>query len=265
MSERRACRLIGIGRSVKRYKRAEDRNQDLRKQLRKVALEKPKYGYRMLGDLMRTRGTMSNHKRIYRLYREENLALRRKKRSKRIVRERQQMPVPQEPNRHWAMDFIHDSLWNGRRFRCLTIVDLCSRYVPAIEVGFSLPAARVIATLDRLAFLRGLPEVITVDNGPEFVCRAMAQWAEANGVTLDFIEPGKPMQNGFIESLNRTFRHECLDANSFRSILGARTEIERWRNEYNTERPHSAIERRTPEAMEIDFYQKIGRRTGTNF
>jgi putative transposase len=249
---------------VNRYRERKDLSQELRVKLRDVALEKPKYGYRMLHAVLRRRGMAVNHKRVYRLYREENLALRRKKRSKRIVRERQLMRVPAQPNKHWAMDFVHDSLWGGRKFRAFTLVDLYSRYAPAIEVGFSLPAEVVISVLDRLAFLRGLPETITVDNGPEFVCLAMAKWAKKNGVRLDFIEPGKPMQNGFIESLNGTFRHECLDSNSFSSLLDARTRIEKWRVEYNTDRPHSSLGYRTPEEVEVDFHTKSGMKTGTN-
>lgn len=265
MSERQACRLVGIQRSVKRYIKGEDRSLDLRRKLKELAYKKPKYGYRILCRVLRRQGEEVNHKRIYRLYREEELALRRRKRSKKIVRDRKELPVPSQPNTRWAMDFVHDCLWSGRRFRCLTIIDCHSRYVPAVEVGFSLPAERVTAVLDKLAFLRGLPKVITVDNGPEFLSGTMQKWAEAHGVRLDFIEPGKPMQNGYIESLNGTFRHECLDAYSFHSILDARSRIENWRKEYNTERPHSSLGDRTPEEVEIDFFQKSGKKMGTNF
>jgi putative transposase len=160
------------------------------------------------------------------------------------------------------MDFVHDSLWNGRKIRCLTIVDLYGRYSPAIEVGFSLSGAQVIATLEKLAFLRGVPEVITVDNGPEFVCRALEEWAKRHGVKLDFIEPGKPTQNGFVESFNGTFRYECLDSHCFFSLLDARTRIEKWRTEYNTERPHSSLGNVTPEMFEAEFFQNSALRKG---
>ena len=156
-----------------KYRRRPDRNRQLRKDLRDLAEKKPKYGLPLLFVLLRRKGWTVNHKRVERLYRLENLALRRKKRAKRIVREREHLPVPSHPNEHWAMDFIHDALWSGRKFRCLTLVDIASRYAPVIEVGFSLPGERVVAVLNRLAITRGLPQVITVDNGPEFICKKL--------------------------------------------------------------------------------------------
>ncbi len=265
MSERQACKLVGIERSVKRYRAVPDSSRKLREVLRAEAYRKPKYGYRLLWKMLKRKGHQVNHKRIERLYREENLALRRKKRSKRIVRERVPLPAALGPNQHWSLDFVHDCLWSGRRLRCLTIVDNYSRFVPTIEVDFSLPGERVVQVLNRLAFLRGLPKKITLDNGPELVSKALVAWATKNQVTLDYIQPGKPMQNGFIESFNGIFRHECLGVNSFHSLLDARTRIEQWRREYNTERPHSSLDDRTPEEVEIDFYQRSGRKTGTNF
>ena len=249
-----------------KYRRRPDRNRQLRKDLRDLAEKKPKYGLPLLFVLLRRKGWTVNHKRVERLYRLENLALRRKKRAKRIVREREHLPVPSHPNEHWAMDFIHDALWSGRKFRCLTLVDIASRYAPVIEVGFSLPGERVVAVLNRLAITRGLPQVITVDNGPEFICKKLREWAAGHGVRLDFIEPGTPTQNAFIESLNGTFRHECLDSHVFRSISDAKEKIEAWRFEYNVERPHSSLCYRTPEEFEIDFFGKEKKEelTGTN-
>lgn len=265
ISERQACKVVSISRGVQRYKKRPDRNTELRAALYELAMKKPKYGCPLLFQLLLRRGWRVNHKRVERLYRLLNLALRRKKRAKRIVRERESLPVPSEPNQHWAMDFVHDSLWSGRKIRCLTLVDLCSRFSPAVEVGSSLPAERVIRVLDKLSLVRGLPSVITVDNGPEFICAALRAWSEKNGVRLNFIQPGKPTQNAFIESLNGTFRHECLDAEVFTSISDARMKIEKWRVEYNTERPHSSIAYRTPEEVEIDFFQKMEekKKTGT--
>jgi len=264
MSERQACKVIGVRRSVHRYQKRPDRNAELRKALWELAMKKPKYGCPLLYQLLKRRGWKVNHKRVEHLYRLLNLALHRKKRAKRIVRERQMHPIPSAPNVHWAMDFIHDSLWSGRKIRCLTMIDLCSRFAPAIEVGFSLTGERVIRVLDRLALTRGLPQVITVDNGPEFICKALAAWSKERGVQLHFIQPGKPTQNAFVESLNGTFRHECLDAETFLSLTDAEVKIERWRNEYNTERPHSSIGHRTPEEVEIDFFQRMREKTGTN-
>lgn len=264
-SERQACRVVSISRGVLRYKKRPDRNTKLRAELYELAMKKPKYGCPLLFQLLLRRGWKVNHKRVERLYRLLNLALRRKKRAKRIVREREALPVPSEPNQHWAMDFVHDSLWSGRKIRCLTLVDLCSRFSPAVEVSHSLPAERVIRVLEKLALTRGLPSVITVDNGPEFICEALRVWSEKSGVRLHFIQPGKPTQNAFIESLNGTFRHECLNAEVFTSIDDAKMKIEKWRNEYNTERPHSSIGYRTPEEVEIDFFQKMEEKdkTGT--
>ena len=208
---------------------------------------------------LRKQGWHVNHKRVERLYSEEGLALRRKKRGRRIVRERKQVKIAREPNQCWAIDFIHDSLWNGKGIRCLTVIDCGSRFSPAIEVGFSLSSQNVIATLNKLALTRGLPQRITLDNGPEFRSSAFCAWAKEHNVDLHFIEPGKPMQNGFIESFNGIFRHECLSANWFTSLTDACQRIEYWRNEYNTDRPHGSIKDNTPEEFEIEFFNK-----GTN-
>jgi putative transposase len=258
--------MMGLSRSVAAYRLRPDRNEHLREELRTLAEKKPKYGLPMLFALLQRKGWKVNHKRVERLYRLEKLALRRKKRAKRIVREREKLPVPTSPNEHWAMDFIHDTLWSGRKFRCLTLIDLASRYAPALEVGFSLPSQRVINVLNHLAVTRGLPSTITVDNGPEFICKALRKWAFEHAVHLHFIQPGKPTQNAFIESLNGTFRHECLDSYAFRTIKEARERIEQWRCEYNSERPHSSLGMRTPEEIEINFFKKEEekRKTGTN-
>lgn len=264
MSERQACGVVGMNRSVHRYKKRPDRNVELREALYELALKKPRYGCPLLYQLLKRRGWKVNHKRVERLYKLLNLALLRKKRVKRIVRERKVLPVPMMPNDHWAMDFVHDSLWSGRKIRCLTIVDLYSRFAPAVEVAFSMTGERVVRVLEKLALTRGLPNTITVDNGPEFICKALRAWGEARGVTLHFIQPGKPTQNAFIESLNGTFRHECLDAETFTSLLDAEVKIQRWRNEYNGERPHSSIGYKTPEELEIDFFQNLEEKSGTN-
>lgn len=256
VSERQACKILRVSRSVLRYRKRPDRNVVLRKCLKELANRKRKWGCPLLFKTLKREGWKVNHKRIEKLYAEEELALRRKKRGKRIVRERRNLPLATEPNKHWAMDFIHDSLWNGRRLRCLTVIDCGSRYSPAIEVDFSLAAERVVAALNHLALTRGLPEVITVDNGPEFRSRAFTEWAKKKGVDIHFIQPGKPMQNGFVESFNGTFRHECLDAHWFTSLEDARRKVEIWRREYNTERPHGSIGDRTPEEVETEYFNR---------
>jgi len=182
-----------------------------------------------------------NHKRTERIYREEKLSLRLKKRKRRLVAVRIELPKPERPNQRWSMDFVHDALWSGRKFRALTIVDDCSRESPAIEVDTSLGGRRVCRVLDRLAETHGLPEVITTDNGPEFISKALDQWAYEKGVKLHFIQPGKPTQNAYVESFNGKFRDECLNDNWFSTMQQAKDIIEKWRLDYNEARPHSSL------------------------
>lgn len=184
---------------------------------------------------------MINHKRTERLYREEGLALRRKRRRKGAAGTRVVMPAPEKPNQRWSMDFVADSIVTGRRFRALTIVDDYSRECPAIEVDTSLGGARVVGVLERLGDLRGLPEVITVDNGPEFAGKALDEWAYRKGIKINFIQPGKPIENAYAESFNGRLRDECLNTNWFMSLKHAREVIEDWRKDYNAVRPHSAL------------------------
>jgi putative transposase len=249
---------------VLKYVGRPDGNGAVRQALRELAWAKPRIGYRQLYDRLRRAGWRVNHKRIARLYAQEGLALRRKRRSVKIVCERQPPEVPSRPNQHWSMDFIHDALGTGRPFRCLTLIDLTSRVVPAIEVGFSLPGEQVVAVLDRLKQTRGVPEMITVDNGAEFRSKVVQKWAADNGVILDYIEPGKPMQNPFIESFHATFRQECLDGHWFINLANAREKIEAFRQEYNTERPHRSINKRTPAEWETELTLPTNRRVDNN-
>jgi len=192
-----------------------------------------------------------NHKRTERLYQEEGLALRKKRRRKGAAGARVVMPAPQRTNERWPMDFVTDSLVIGRRFRALTIVDDYTRECPAIEVDTSLGGSRVVAVLERLAESRGLPEVITIDNGPEFAGKALDEWAYRNGVKLNFISPGKPIENAFVESFNGRFRDECLNTNWFISLKHARAVIEEWRKDYNEVRPHSSLKGLTPKEYAV--------------
>jgi len=224
--------------------------------LRELAEKRRKSGAPMLHTLLRREGHLINHKRTERLYREEGLSLRLKKRKKRSSHLRVVMDRPEKINQHWSMDFVSDNLYNGRRFRVLTIVDNFSRECPVLEVDHSLTGQRVTRVLDRIALTRELPEVITVDNGPEFISKALDLWAYENSVKLRFIQPGKPVQNAYIESFNGKFRNECLNDNVFVSLNSARDIIEAWRQDYNSERPHSSLNNMTPEEFATRFKEQ---------
>jgi putative transposase len=211
-----------------------------------LAEERRRFGYERLHVLLKREGHTVNRKRVERIYREEGLSLRTKWRKKRVSRIRVMLERPIRERQHWSMDFVSDALLDGRRFRALTIVDDLTKESPAIEVGQSLTGLRVVRVLERLALTRGLPEVITMDNGPEFTSKALDAWAYEKGVRLRFIQPGKPVQNAFIESFNGRFRDECLNEHIFLSLDDARRKIETWRKDYNTNRPHSALGHMTP-------------------
>ena len=256
-SERRACRLMGIHRSVARYRRVGSDAPELLKRLRSLAAERRRFGYRRLWVLLRREGFGVNHKRVYRLYREEGLSVRRRKRKRMVGIARVPTMAPERPNQRWSMDFVSDALASGRRIRVLTVIDDFTRESLAMEVDTSLPGLRVTRVLDRLAIDRGLPELITGDNGPEFAGRILDAWAYAHGVHLHFIDPGKPVQNASIESFNGRLRDECLNEHWFMSLPAARNIVERWRDDYNAVRPHSALGNRTPE----EFAQQVARNT----
>lgn len=245
-SERRACALAGLRRSTCRYRGRRVEDKRLVERLHELAGERPRYGYQMLTTLLRREGWRVNKKRVYRLYKAAALMVRRRGRRKlRVVRAPRPMAVSR-PNERWAMDFVSDYLAGGRRFRTLNVVDVFTRECLAIEVDFSLPSARVVRVLNELIWKYGLPESLRVDNGPEFISKALDLWASQHGVKLDFIDPGKPMQNGHVESFNGRFRDEFLSQNHFPTLARARVDIEAWRVHYNCERPHSALDARTP-------------------
>lgn len=247
LSERRACKIVGLCRSSCRYQAKPSNDAEIRARLRELAEQRRKFGAPRLHTLLRREGYLINHKRTERLYREEGLSLRRKKRRKRGSHLRVVLAGPGRVNQHWSMDFVADSLFNGRRLRILTVVDDFSKECPVLEVDHSLTGQRVTRVLERVALTRGLPEVITVDNGPEFISKALDAWAYANGVKLNFIQPGKPTQNCYIESFNGKFRDECLDEHVFVSLHHAQKTIEIWRQDYNANRPHRSLKQLTPE------------------
>lgn len=248
VSARRAMRVVGLSRSRWHYRPQRPVvDAPIRTRLKELAAQRPRFGYKRLHVLLRREGVVVNLKRVYRLYREERLLVRPHRSRKRTTEPRVPLPAPTRPNERWGMDFIHDACISGRRFRCLTMVDEFTRECPRIDVDTSLPAARVIAALEQLAAGRGLPKSIVVDNGPEFISRALDIWAYRHGIQLVFIRPGKPVENAYIESFHSRFRDECLSAHWFLDIPDARFQIEQFRRDYNEERPHSSLGNRTPD------------------
>ena len=246
VSERRAGRLLCLSNSSLRYRSRRPPAEGLRRRLRELAAERPRYGYQRLWVLLRREGWEVNHKRVYRLYVEGGLKLRKRRRRARAQVERVPLAPPTQAGERYSMDFMRDTLSDGRVFRTLNIVDDYTRECLAIEVDTSLPGARVVRVLERLTAAGRRPLHVVVDNGPEFVSKAVDQWAARSGVNLRFIDPGKPMQNGFIESFNGKFRDECLSQHWFVSLEEARSVSEQWRVDYNERRPHRSLKHLTP-------------------
>lgn len=262
VSERRACCVIGHRRSSYRYRSRRQDQTALRRRIREIATVRVRYGYRRIHTLLRREGWRINVKRVYRLYRLyrlDGLSLRLKTRKKRVSAPRALLAPPQAPNEHWSMDFMSDRLYDGRRFRVLTLVDNMSRESPAIVVDQSLTGARVVALLERLAGSWGLPKVIQVDNGPEFSSRALDDWAHRHGVRLAFSRPGTPTDNPSIEAFNGRLRAECLDLHWFASLEEARQIIEAWRIDYNHVRPHTALANQTPAGYKAAYLKNQAR------
>jgi putative transposase len=246
LSQRRAAFLVKSAPRVLRYQSRRSDETPVRQRLRELAGERPRFGYRRLHVFLRREGIVINRKKTYRIYREEKLHLRPKKR-RRITSSARVVPhAPQGINQIWTMDFVHDNLACGRVFRALNIMDAWSREALAIEADTSLNSKRVVRVLEELAAVRGKPALIQVDNGSEFRGIEVDQWAYRNQVKLHFIEPGKPTQNGKIESFNGKLRDECLNQEWFDSLCHARCVLAAWKNDYNTVRPHSALNYQTP-------------------
>lgn len=253
-SERRASAVVGIGRSTVRYRqRLRIDEFHLRQRLRRLATERPRFGYRRLHVLLRREGVIVNHKRVERLYREDGLAVRRRRRKRVTGEDRGRASLPERPNQQWSVDFVSDALAQGRRIRFFTVVDVFTREALAIEVDTSLPGGRVVRVLERLATERGVPDEIVLDNGPELTGKALDRWAYERGVRLRFTEPGKPIQNAFVESFQGRLRDECLNRHWFLGLADARHIIEAWRADYNHVRPHSALRYRSPEEFRQAF------------
>lgn len=247
ISERRACQLVGLSRTVLHYagrERAE--NEALRQRIIELAQTRRRFGYRRIGALLRREGCKANHKRVFRLYQEAGLAVRRRRKRHGVAVERERLTVPSRPNEVWSMDFVSDALAGGRRIKALTIVDDFTKESVDIVLDHGISGHYVTRVLDQAIRFRGVPGAIRTDQGPEFTGRALDQWAYRNGVQLKLIQPGKPTQNAYIESFNGRFRDECLNEHWFTSLAEARVLVAAWRRDYNEMRPHSSLGYQTP-------------------
>lgn len=254
MSKRKSCRLVSLNRGSSNYIPEPDNDIKLRKILREKAGIRKRFGYRRLIPFLRREGWKDNHKRIYRVYKEEGLQVRIRRRKKLSKYRGEKIPVSTKPNERWSMDFVSDSSCDGKKFRTLNIVDDYTKICVNIKVDKSIGGERVARALDEAIFKYGKPKSIIMDNGSEFTGKALDSWSYRSGVRLHFIEPGKPVQNAFIESFNGKFRDECLNEHWFISVNEAKEIIENWRQDYNNERPHSSLGYLTP----MEFIKTIG-------
>jgi putative transposase len=247
LSERRACSLVGLSRDSYRNPPQPDQlTRDLGERIVDIAHVRRRFGYRRIHDLLRSEFPGVNHKRVYRLYKNANLAVRRRKKVKRPPNERVPLQLARKVNDVWSMDFVSDSLSNGRRIKCLTVADDFSHECVDIAVDFGISGQYVTRLLDQAAIFRGYPVAVRTDNGPEFTSRAFLAWTTLHGIRHILIQPGRPMQNGYIESFNGKFRDECLNEQWFQSLPQARDCIAEWRKDYNEVRPHSSLGRIPP-------------------
>jgi putative transposase len=256
MSERRACKAIGFCRMTIRYETRRSDDLGLRERMKALAHERRRFGYRRLHVLLRREGHLVNHKKLFRLYREEKLTVRKRGGRKRAIGTRAPMLIPMAANDRWSLDFVSDQLTDGRRFRVLTVVDDCTRECLALVADTSLSGLRVARELDRIIDERGKPRMIVSDNGSEFTSNAILQWTNRGKVDWHYIAPGKPIQNAFIESFNGRLRDELLNETLFSSLPQARLALSSWRSDYNVHRPHSGLGWLTP----AEFAQTINPR-----
>ncbi|WP_341208953.1 IS3 family transposase [uncultured Sphingomonas sp.] len=247
ISERRACTIFSVDRTSMRYAHRRSDDGDLRSRLREIASERRRFGYRRLGIMLAREGLVMNHKKLLRLYREENLRVRRRRGRKRAMGTRAPMTLPQGPNQRWSLDFVSDTLISGRRIRILAVVDDFTRECLALVVDTSLSGARVARELDAIIAVRGAPPLMIVsDNGTELTSLAILKWTQDRPIDWHYIAPGKPQQNGYVESFNGRLRDECLNETLFVSLGHARSVLRAWRDDYNHVRPHSGIGGLTP-------------------
>jgi putative transposase len=246
VSQVRACRVVGMSRSGFRHRAKKPDDEEIRAQLQTIAERKPRWGFKKMYAYLKNQGYSWNHKRVYRVYCEMKLNLRVKPKKRLPTRERKPLVQPKAANVSWSLDFMSDSLSNGRAFRTLNVIDDFNREGLWIEVDTSLPSERLVRVLEMLALWRGVPKQLRIDNGPEMISQTLKTWAERHQVELAFIQPGKPAQNAYIERFNRTFREDVLDAYLFSSIQEAQAITQDWLEEYNAIRPHAALGGLTP-------------------
>lgn len=246
VSIRQGCWTAGIADSTYRYERCERDDASIIDALNELVERFPAIGFWQAYHRLRLRGRSWNHKRVYRVYTALGLNIRRRAKKRLPARAKQQLFQPSAPNQVWSLDFMHDSLWNGRTFRMLNIIDDFNRQVLRIETDTSLPAMRVIRVLEQLEESRGLPQMIRVDNGPEFISHRLDVWCKERKITLAFIQPGQPMQNAFVERLNGSIRRELLNAYVFRTLDEVRDKAFEWQRDYNHHRPHKSLGYRAP-------------------
>lgn len=259
LSERRACRLAGLSRdSYRNPPEVDSMTNELSGKIVEIAHARRRFGYRRIHDLLRPSFPGVNHKRVYRLYSAANLAVRKRKKVKRPACERVPLQMARAVNEVWSMDFVSDSLSTGRRIKCLTVADDFIHECVDIAVDWGISGEYVTRMLDRAALFRGYPLAVRTDNGPEFTSRAFMAWAQAHGIRHILIEPGRPMQNGYIESFNGKFRDECLNEQWFQDLQQARSAIKVWRQDYNEVRPHSSCGRVPPAKFAELHRQRAG-------
>ncbi len=242
----RACRLFNISRSVYQYKPKLADDHEIKKTLTELAEKHRRYGFTKMFNKIRQRGYTWNHKRVYRVYCDLKLNLRRKPKKRLPRREMMVLSQPERTNVMWSMDFMSDALMSGKCFRTVNVIDDCNREVLGIKASVSLPSKRVTEFLDSIAFSRGYPLQLRLDNGPENISKEMVAWAKKHGVHIHYIQPGKPAQNAYIERFNRTYREEVLDMYLFKNIADVQAITDTWMSEYNNERPHESLGNLTP-------------------
>lgn len=255
---RRACQLVGLQSSTFYYKHYSARDDEpLKVKLKELAQVRVRWGLPRLFVLIRREGFMDNYKRVRRIYNEAGLQIQKRKKKKIKSHLRLVLPEPERPNHIWSIDFVSATLSDQRRFRCFNIVDDFTRENIAIEVDRSLPSEKLVKIFNQIKLLRGLPQMIICDNGPELISQNLEIWAYQNNVQLKFIEPGKPVQNAYIESFNGKFRDECLNQHWFLNLEEARKEIALWRKDYNENRPHRSLKMKTPNQFAKEYKEML--------